>query len=332
MQAHTSAYCAARPSTIGFVEQVTTWDEGYYVLSTGSRVYMRHAASTQPDAEPAVAVHGLGGSSSNWTALLTDLRADFDVWAFDLPGFGDSPPGERHAVEAYVAEVVAYLEQFDRPVHVVGNSMGGLIAVLVAASRPDLVATLTLLAPAMPRFRLPAAGWAMAALAIPGIGTAMLNRVKDLPQNELLDRMALILFGDPSAVDPADFAYAAEQRLRWAQQPHSNAVLISSLRSLIAHLAPPRRRHVWAAARRVMCPTLVMLSGRDALLGPHGAAAWRRSLPRAHIVRLPSSGHVAMMEHPEAVGGLIRGFVRGASTARTHAAGMSGGVAPLRAK
>lgn len=314
------------------MEHVATWDGGYLDLPAGSRVYARHAPALPSEAEPAVAIHGLGGSSSNWTTLMTALHTDLDTWAFDLPGFGQSEPSQQHTIDSYTAEAMAFLQQFGRPVHLIGNSMGGLIAVLLAASRPDLVATLTLLAPAVPRYRLPRAGWVAAALAIPGLGAAMLARVKDLPEDVQIERMAAVLYADPAAVDPDHFAYAAEQRLKWARQPHSADVLIAALRSLISHYALPRRRAVWAAARHVLCPTLVVLSGRDALLGPRGASAWRRSLPRARVVYLPTSGHVAMMEHPELLGTLIKGFVRDASKVSSpNQEGMRGRSEPLTA-
>lgn len=261
---------------------------------------------------------------------MSALRAELDPWAFDLPGFGDSAPSGDHTIEAYVAEVAAFLEQFDRPVHLVGNSMGGLISVLVSASRPDLVATLSLLAPAMPQYRLPTAGFVAAALALPAVGTALLRYVGKLPDDVQIERMAAILYGDPQAVDPDHFAYTAEQRLRWAREPHSRTVLIAAMRSIVVHYALPRRRQVWSAARRVLCPTLVVLSGRDALLGSRGASTWRRCLPRARVVYLPTSGHVAMMEHPELVGDLVKRFVRDASRG-SSSTGMPQSVTPLLA-
>lgn len=247
-----------------------------------------------------------------------EMRSDLDPWSFDLPGFGQSMPSGDHTIDAYIADVEAFLGQFDRPVHMIGNSMGGLISVLVASRRPDLVASLSLLAPAMPQYRLPTAGWVTAALAVPRVGEKLLERVGELPEEEQIARLAEIMYADPSAVDPDHFAYSVEQRLTWARQPHSNEVLISALRSIIAHYVLPRRRQVWSAARRVLCPTLVVLSGKDSLIGPRGATSWRRALPRARVVYLPTSGHVAMMEHPELVGGLVKTFIRDSSRGRTR--------------
>lgn len=311
------------------MERITTWAGEHLVLPTGREVYVRHAPPQRPDAEPAVSVHGLGGSSANWTALMGELRADLDPWAFDLPGFGESPPADEHTIEAFLADVTAFLEQFDRPIHLLGNSMGGLISVLVASARPDLVATLTLLAPAMPQYRMPAGGWVTAALAIPRMGELMLSRVNDMPEDEQIARLAEMMYGDPTAVDPDYFAYTVEQRLRWSREPHSSTVLISALRSIIAHYVLPRRRQVWAAARHILCPTLVVLSGKDSLVGSRGVTTWRRALPRARVVYLPTSGHVAMMEHPALVGDLVRTFVRDASGGRTRPPGIVSGVAPL---
>ena len=90
-----------------------------------------------PDAAPAVMVHGLGGSALNWTtssALLADRLA---ARAPDLPGFGDSPPPHDgdYSLNTHMRAVEALIEADGRgPVHLMGNSMGGAVA--VPAGRP----------------------------------------------------------------------------------------------------------------------------------------------------------------------------------------------------
>ena len=105
------------------------------------------------DAGPTfVLVHGLGGSQLNWELFAPMLTPAGRVLALDLPGFGLSEPGERPAtVPANVRVLDRFLHQVARgPVVLVGNSMGGMIAILLAARSPENVTGLVLLDPALP--------------------------------------------------------------------------------------------------------------------------------------------------------------------------------------
>src|SRR5687767_5440238 len=138
-------------------------------------VFVRHTPWTGPvgpsaedgPRERALYVHGLGGASTNWTDLAALLAVRFEGWSLDLPGFGRSqpPPRGRYSIRGHVRAVIEVLEHIvgqpgeaaGRPVHLLGNSLGGLVSLLVASRRPDLVASLTLISPAMPVYRVPPA-------------------------------------------------------------------------------------------------------------------------------------------------------------------------------
>ncbi|WP_158602891.1 alpha/beta fold hydrolase [Jiangella rhizosphaerae] len=321
------------------MERIEAWPGELRTLSTGRRVFVRHTTPTggdDGDATPLVYVHGLGGSSTNWTALMRELRDDAEQWALDLPGFGESPPGDHHSVAEYVADVVAFLETFDRPVHLVANSLGGMICVYVASRRPDLVLTLSLVSPAMPQYRLPWAAQATAVMAIPWLGERILTRLNGIPTELQAARLAAVLFADPSVIPVEELDFAAEQRLRWAGLSHSEAVMLAALRSIVIEYTRPRRRSAWRAAGHILRPTLVIVGGHDTLVGSWSRARWRRTLRYARLVYMPNTGHVAMMERPHAVAEVIREFVRDASRIRTSAStrrtldqGMRPAVAPL---
>ncbi|MGZ4637935.1 MAG: alpha/beta fold hydrolase, partial [Actinomycetes bacterium] len=134
---------------------------------------VRRAPATSPDAEPAVLVHGLGGSATNWTDLMGLLQDRLDSAAIDLPGFGWSPPppGHDYSLAAHARAVIGFLEaEGTAPVHLFGNSLGGTVSVLVAAARPDLVRTLTLVSPALPVLRPRMSNAHLPALAAPWVG------------------------------------------------------------------------------------------------------------------------------------------------------------------
>ena len=119
----------------------------------GTSVHVRRVPAGQGGREPAVMVHGLGGSSTDWTDMMNLLRDRLYAIAPDLPGFGWSPPppDANYSPEAHARTIAGLIDRtVGEPVHLMGNSLGGAVATLVAAGRPELVRTLTLVSPALP--------------------------------------------------------------------------------------------------------------------------------------------------------------------------------------
>src|SRR3954468_24595403 len=109
------------------------------IVLDGAMLHVRDTAATADGAEPAVYVHGLGGTSQNWTDLAGLLAGRLDAQAVDLPGFGYSDASRRYTIPAFADRLITFLEHEGRgPVHLIGNSLGGAISVRVAAQRPDL--------------------------------------------------------------------------------------------------------------------------------------------------------------------------------------------------
>jgi pimeloyl-ACP methyl ester carboxylesterase len=105
---------------------------------------------------------------------MVELSGDLAASAVDLPGFGWSPPPQDGdwSLRGRVRAVLGYLEHeyaAGGPVHLIGNSLGGTVALCVAAERPDLVATLTLISPALPERRPRIAALVLGLLSLPGI-------------------------------------------------------------------------------------------------------------------------------------------------------------------
>ncbi|PYQ49254.1 MAG: alpha/beta hydrolase [Acidobacteria bacterium] len=99
---------------------------------------------------PVVLIHGLGGSSDWWRHNISTLAGEYRVMAVDLVGFGRNRLFLRRSKLPLGFDLIAslltrWIEQSIRePVHLVGNSMGGHVAIHVAGARPDLVRSLTL--------------------------------------------------------------------------------------------------------------------------------------------------------------------------------------------
>ncbi|HUG62561.1 MAG TPA: alpha/beta fold hydrolase [Methylomirabilota bacterium] len=99
--------------------------------------------------EPALLLHGFGSDRLSWMANQHDLAGVVDVHALDLPGHGDEPFSGDGGIEALAEAVAASLDASGiAGVHVVGHSLGGAVAMALAARDPARVKSLVLIAPA----------------------------------------------------------------------------------------------------------------------------------------------------------------------------------------
>lgn len=263
-----------------------------------------HVRVTPGDGEPALFVHGLGGSAHNWTDFAAVLRERLAIESIDLPGHGHSGPASSYALQAHADAVIAYIEHSDRgPVHLAGNSMGGAISVLVAAQRPDLVRTLTLVSPAVPDNRLRAFPLkddkAAAILVLPGVGEAIVRRFNaKIPIEKRVARTIKLCFADPSRYPQARREEsAAEVRERDAYAWSIPAVLRSMRGLAVAQFL--RRKVGWSTLEQIKAPTLVVWGDTDRLVAPDLAPYVAAAIPDSRLLFLEDVGHTAMMEVPE---------------------------------
>lgn len=277
-----------------------------------NRLFVRRAPATSPDAEPALYVHGLGGASTNWTDLMGLLADRLDGVAVDLPGFGRSaPPANRdYRPAAHTDVVVELLEQLDLgPVHLFGNSLGGAVCVRLAALRPDLVRTLTLVSPALPVLRVRRTNAHLPALATPFVGQQLLSRLGKVPASRRVQATLALCYADPSSVPAARFAEALQEAERRAGLGYEGTALIRSLQGLLAGYLSRGPESPWRLAARITAPTLLVYGLQDKLVDPRSALRAVRTITDARLLTLPDSGHVAQMEHPEVVAAAVRGLL-----------------------
>ncbi|MFJ7074922.1 alpha/beta fold hydrolase [Streptomyces sp. NPDC098781] len=253
---------------------------------------------------PALYVHGLGGSSQNWSALMQQLEDQVDGEAVDLPGFGDSPPPDdgNYSITAHARAVIRYLDASDRgPVHLFGNSLGGAVTTRVAAVRPDLVRTLTLISPALPELRVQRTAVPTGLLAVPG-ATALFTRFsRGWTAEQRVRGVMHLCYGDPGRVTPEGFSNAVEEMERRLQLPYFWDALTRSARGLVNAYTLGGQHALWRQAERVLAPTLLIYGGRDQLVGYRMCRKAARSFRDSRLLTLPEAGHVAMMEYPEIV-------------------------------
>ena len=306
---------------------------GAMVPVTGGEVFVRHTpwrgpledegAGTAPH-ERALYVHGLGGASTNWTDLAALLAVRFDGYALDLPGFGQSAPPPRYSIHRTVQAVVDVLEWIvaqpgpgqGAPVHLVGNSLGGLVSVWVAARRPDLVATLTLVSAAMPVYRVPAAfDRAITLVLLPGVPALAERRLAGASPEQRVRGLLQMCFGDPSRVPQERIDEAIEETRRRDEQPWAGQALTRSLRGLMTSYFRVGRANAWRMARSVRAPSLVVWGDRDKLVDPRLAPRLASVLPDARLQVQEGIGHLAMLEAPEPTARAVLGLAEDVAAA-----------------
>ena len=250
-----------------------------------------------------VMVHGLGGSLVNWAALAPLLTDACRVMALDLVGFGLTQAGtystsvtsNQRMLQRFLSEVAG------SPAILVGNSMGGLIAILQASRQPDTVAAAVLIDPALPPVPgsridpLVTASFGM--YAVPHLGRAMLKarrRVRS-PEQLAMDILHLCCV-DPTRV-PSD---VLEQLLEVARErsgyPDIDEHFLTAARSLLGVLA--RRSAFKATVKAIRTPVLLLHGEKDRLVSIGAARAVAAANPSWRFEVAPDVGHVPLLEAP----------------------------------
>ena len=283
-------------------EPIPHWP-GRLVDLGDQKVYVRSAPAAD-DAEQALCVHGLEGSSRNWTDLMDLLRSRLACDALDLPGFGDSPPRPdgRYSIAALAQTVIALIEKQQSPVHLIGNSLGGAVCVKVAAARPDLVKTLTLISPALPDLRPRLDLVRFPVVGLPRVGPRLIRQYQAaLPPERRVAAVIATCYSNPGLYPQARFAAEVAELSRRDSLEYAAAALMGSARALTAEFLHKGRHSPWRDVTNLTAPSLVIYGQHDRLVDPRAAGRAAHSFPDARIVVLPRTGHVAHMEHPEAV-------------------------------
>src|SRR5450755_2766389 len=290
---------------------------GRFLSTSRGPVFVRHDPDALPARLPVLFVHGLGGESLDWADVARAVSDLLDCYALDLPGFAHSPPPtDGDFTLDGQARAVADVARGIGPVHLVGNSLGGAVAVRVAAEHPDLVRSLTLISPALPDLRPRFASAQLTVALLPVLGPLIVRAVIRADPEWMAKRIYRLCYGKPKAVTPERHAGELAALRRRAALPHSPLVYRASLRTMVGSYLDHSPRRLWRQAAAVGVPTLVLYGERDRLVASRVAVRAQSTMPDAELLRLPDVGHVAHLEQPGAVAAAMRAFlerVRGAS-------------------
>lgn len=304
----TPAAAAAVAPTVSAVRVVEGEELGSVELP-GLTLTVRSRPTAARGLDPALYVHGLGGSSRNWSALMPLLGDRVDGKAVDLPGFGESPPPDDgdYSVTGHARAVIRLLdaEPCD-PVHLFGNSLGGAVATRVAAVRPDLVRTLTLISPALPEIRVQRPAVPTGLLALPGIASLFARLTREWTAEQRTRGVMALCYGDPARISEEAFRHAVAEMERRLELPYFWDAMARSARGIVDAYTLGGQHGLWRQAERVLAPTLLVYGGRDQLVSYRMARRASAAFRDSRLLTLPDAGHVAMMEYPEAIAQAFR--------------------------
>ncbi len=256
-----------------------------------------------------VCVHGLGGSAISFDLIARLLAAECRIYSVDLVGHGRTPVLGRSATVGASRRVVDHFlrEVVGEPAVLIGNSMGGLISLLQASERPDSVAGLVLIGPALPLTGLVLKdirrALEFAVLAMPGIGTTVVSLWTRFASAERqVGRMLRLVAKDPTRI-PEDFRHAAaaltEERRRLPGNPNA---LVQAARSVVFVVGSP-----WYATRLegVTSEVLLIHGTHDRLVSIRQADAAAQKFDSWRFEVMDHVGHVPQLEDPGLVAATI---------------------------
>lgn len=303
----------------------------------GTRVEWLEAAGTRtrllrrdgnPDGPTVVLVHGLGGSAPNWLEVMAPLTAIGDVVAPDLQGFGEAAPPRPTAPRpvANARFVATLLHALDTgPVVLVGNSMGGLVATLVAGEHPELVDQLVLLSPALPPW-LPGVRLSRLQVSsfgpflLPGVGSwLMKRRIRRMTFEQQYRATMDGLVPDPDVIEERMVSVGVANLARVKQLRWRGAAFREATTGLFEHQVGPGRARTIRAMEQVRADTLYLRGADDGLVLWATTAMVERTRPDWTIEEPDGIGHVPMIEAPDWTAQRIVSFVRGGSVTRLRA-------------
>jgi pimeloyl-ACP methyl ester carboxylesterase len=260
------------------------------LVRAGERIYYEVTAA-DPAAPVLVLSHGLGGNHASWWQQVASLSGEFRLVTWDQRGFGNSTRHHGFGPEVAVDDLLALVEEVGgtpaRPVHLVGQSMGGWVALGAAMRDSRRVATLTLTD------------------TIAGVWT-----------DEIRDITAAAAAGAVARYSPGALGRHPALGDRFAERHPEQAVLYQLLSSM-GDKPPEAEVFVMLAKMRVDLgalagldlPVHVVVGGEDELCPPDAVRKVAEAIPGAAFTLLPGTGHSPYFEDAAAWNAAVAGFI-----------------------
>lgn len=262
-------------------------------------------------AEHVICLHGLGSNKASFFETVAALSPDHTVHAFDLPGFGSSAKPTRAPYTAlwFARAVGSYMDEMgiDRA-HLIGNSMGGRIALEVGFADAGRVASLSLLAPAL-AFRRRRELVPLVRLLRPELAAI------PHPLRAATVRAHFWgLFACPERLDPAAADVAIDEFCRSYRSRAARVAFFAAARNIYLD-EPYGEAGFYARLAELEPPALFVWGDSDRLIPAGFSRHVAEALPKARQVILEDCGHVPQVELAQRTNRLIRAQIEGAAGA-----------------
>jgi pimeloyl-ACP methyl ester carboxylesterase/putative sterol carrier protein len=257
---------------------------------------------------PVLLLHGLGASKVSFLPTLDGLAANHEVHALDLPGFGKSdkplPAGRRYTMAWMADQVHGYLIRNRlREAHVVGNSMGGRIALELALRHPGSVRSVVGLGSAVAFDEYQRFASLLRLLRPQWLGMAPFPARRAWIEAALRE-----MFHDPSRVPADNFRAAADDVVATMGDRGYRLALLACARQLGAERAGGRSCF-WKRMEGLAVPSYWVFGRHDRLVNRRYARRVEESLPAARVELWDDIGHVPQFEVPERTNDAVLGWL-----------------------
>jgi 3-oxoadipate enol-lactonase len=246
------------------------------------------------EGEPVVLVMGLGGDHLAWGFQVPFLATSYRVIAFDNRGAGQTDqPDTPYTIRGMARDTVGFLDALNiERAHVVGASMGGMIAQEIALNDPHRVRSLQL----------------HCTLARPDAYMRALVQAWRVVRSELsreasLRALALWFFAAETWEARPDFVEMIIETSLTNPYPQSLPGFLRQTEAILGHDTLDR-------LTAIRCPTLVSVGEEDILVPPRFAREIAARIPGASLVSIPAAGHLYFMEAAEAFNAMCLGALR----------------------
>lgn len=240
--------------------------------------------------EPLLLIHGLGYARWGWEPVVDALGEAHEVVLFDNRGIGGSDaPAGPYSVPDMAGDALAVLDAAGvERAHVLGTSLGGMIALQLVLDHPDRVDKLVL--------ACTTPGGTKAA-PMPERTQRLLAEAQTLPAEVALRRFVENAFGpDP---DAAQIERIMRHRIATAQSPPAWAAQASAGAAF----------DVWARLPEIRARTLVLTGEEDAVVDPRNSELLAARIPAARLEVFAGGGHLFFWEQPDRFVGAVREFL-----------------------
>ncbi len=243
-------------------------------------------------------VHGNGDEADTWRHIFVPLAKHFRVIALDLPGFGRSRT-QISTIQGFSDTLLGFIDALAlESVHLLGSSLGAVVAANLAAQHPTRVDSLCLIGGAAPNLGGLEPSTSVQSLLLPEVGEAFYNGLRQTGQVAAFESLRPY-YADLSAMPAADLEFLRTRVWERVQSDTQRDAFFAALRSLFAPAAPIR----------LNLPTQLIWGEADQIVPQDHARRLLEEIPNSRLSIIAKAGHLPHQEQPQATLEAILGSV-----------------------